>query len=380
MVAETKLYDALGIKPDASQDDIKKAYRKAALKYHPDKNKDDAKAAEKFKEVSQAYEVLSDPEKRKVYDQFGLEYLLRGGPAPSPGGGGGANPFGGGGMPGGFSFGGMPGGGGGGTRTFHFSTAPGGGGGFQFSSADDIFRNFAKASGGMGGFDDDDLFSMLGGGLGGARSGGPRFRSSRGPSTGGNGAGAGFQRQSQRAPTPEPTVVEKQLPLTLEEIMSGCKKTVTVKSKTFDASGKRTVQDVTLEATIKPGLRTGSKIKYRGVGDQEEGGRQDVHLIVTEKEHPNFKRHGDNLITTVDLSLKEALTGWSRIVRTIDGKSIKVSKPGPTPPGYEEKFPGLGMTISKKPSERGDLVVRVNVEFPKSLSSSAKEVLRDILP
>lgn len=67
-------------------------------------------------------------------------------------------------------------------------------------------------------------------------------------------------------------------------------------------------------------------------------------------------------------------------MRTIDGKSLRVSKPGPTPPGYEEKFPGLGMTISKKPSERGDLVVRVNVEFPKTLSSSAKEVLRDILP
>ncbi|RDW78732.1 putative DnaJ domain protein Psi [Aspergillus mulundensis] len=379
MVAETKLYDALGIKPDAAQDDIKKAYRKAALKYHPDKNKDDAKAADKFKEVSQAYEVLSDPEKRKVYDQFGLEYLLRGGPPPTSGGGGGANPFeGGGGMPGGFSFGGMPSGG---TRTFHFSTRPGGGGssGFQFSSADDIFRNFAKgAGGGMGFGEDEDLFSMLGGGLGGGRSGGPRFRSTRGTS---GGAGTGFPRQSsQRAPTPEPTVIEKQLPLTLEEIMSGCTKKVTVKSKTFDASGKRTVQDVTLEANIKPGLRTGSKIKYRGVGDQEEGGRQDVHLIVTEKEHPNFKRHGDNLITTVDLSLKEALTGWNRIVRTIDGKSIKVAKPGPTPPGYEERFPGLGMTISKKPSERGDLLVRVNVEFPKTLSSNAKEVLKDVLP
>lgn len=386
MVAETKLYDSLGVKPDASQDDIKKAYRKGALKYHPDKNKDDPKAADRFKDVSQAYEVLSDPEKRKVYDQFGLEYLLRGGPPPTsgggPGGGAGPNPFEGGGMPGGFSFGGMPGGGGG--RTFHFSSRPGGGGGpggsgFQFSSADDIFRNFAKASGGMGGgFDDDDIFSMLGGGLGGGgRGGGPRFRSSRGPSNG----GAGFGRQSsQRAPTPEPSVIEKQLPLTLEEIMSGCTKKVTVKSKTFDASGKRAVQDVTLEANIKPGLRTGSKIKYRGVGDQEEGGRQDVHLIVTEKEHPNFKRHGDQLITTVDLTLKEALTGWSRIVRTIDGKSIKVSKPGPTAPGFEESFPGLGMTISKKPSERGELIVRVNVEFPKTLSSSAKEVLKDVLP
>lgn len=180
-------------------------------------------------------------------------------------------------MPGGFSFAGMPGGagGGGGARTFHFSTGPGGGGGgFRFSSADDIFRNFAKAGGGGGmGMDDDDLFSMLGGGLGGG--GGRGFRSSR--------PGSGFQQSSsRRAPPPEPTVMEKELPLTLDELMHGTTKKVTVKSKAFDASGKRTVQDVTLEANIKPGLRTGSKIKYRGVGDQEEGGRQDVHLIVTE--------------------------------------------------------------------------------------------------
>ncbi|KKK25382.1 DnaJ domain protein [Aspergillus rambellii] len=263
--------------------------------------------------------------------------------------------------------------GGGGTRTFHFSTGPGGAGGFQFSSADDIFRNFAKSSGAGGGLDEADIFSMLGGGLGGGLGGaaGPRFRTSRGP--------GGFQ-QSPRAPTPEPTIMEKQLPLTLEELMRGTTKKVTVKSKAFDASGKRTVQDVTLEATIKPGLRTGSKFKYRGVGDQEEGGRQDVHLIVTEKEHPNFKRQGDHLITTVELSLKEALTGWERIVRTIDGKSIRVSKPGPTSPGYEERFPGLGMTISKKPSERGDLIVRVNVRFPATLSASQKETLKSVLP
>lgn len=223
--------------------------------------------------------MLSDPEKRKVYDQFGLEYLLRGGPAPGPGGPGGAgsSPFEGG-MPGGFSFGGMPGAGGpGGTRTFHFSTGPGGGpGGFSFSNADDIFRNFAKASGGMGGggMDEDDIFSMLGGGLGGGK-----FRAGRGP--------AGFQ-QARRAPTPEPTVVEKELPLTLEEIFTGTTKKVSTKSKAFDPSGKRTVNEVTLEANVKPGLRAGSKMKYKGVGDQEEGGRQDVHLIVTEVSIPRI--------------------------------------------------------------------------------------------
>lgn len=194
---------------------------------------------------------------------------MRGGPAPPPpgGGGGGAAGFDGG-MPGGFNFGGMPGGG---TRTFHFSTGPGDGGGFSFSDANDTFRSFAKDSGGMGGMggmDDEDFISMLAGGLGGGGSG---FRSSR----------PGYSKP-KRAPTPEPTIIEKDLPLTLEEIYSGTSKKVKTKSKAFDSMGKLTTKEVTLEANIKPGLRAGSKIKYRNIGDQEEGGRQDVHLIVKE--------------------------------------------------------------------------------------------------
>lgn len=165
---------------------------------------------------------------------------------------------------------------GGGARTFHFSTGGGPGSGFHFSNADDIFSRFAK-SGGAGMEEDDDLFNILGGG-----------------GFGGGGAGGGFPRQgrqkfgranaaNQRAPTPEVTTVERPLPLTLEEIFSGAHKRMKIKRKTFDEStGKRSVQDKILDMDIKPGLKPGSKIKFKGVGDQEEGGTQDLHFIVTE--------------------------------------------------------------------------------------------------
>jgi len=368
MVAETKLYDALGIQPNASQDDIKKAYRKGALKYHPDKNKDKPDAGEKFKEVSQAYEVLSDPEKRKVYDQFGLEYLLRGGPsAPPPGAEGGGMPGGFGGMPAGFEgFGGMPGG----ARSFHFSSAPGGGGGFKFNDPSNIFAEFAKSSaagggGGMGG--NDDIFNLLSGmGCGGF---GGTGRSS-----------GGAQMRSQRPKTPEVTTVERPLPVTLEELFYGAHKKMKIKRKTYDeGTGKRRVEDKILEMDIKPGLKAGSKIKFKGVGDQEEGGQQDLALIVTEKEHATLRRDGDDIKATIELTLKEALTGWTRTVTTIDGRQLPVSGGGPTQPGHQERFPHLGMP-TKKSGERGDFVVEVKVKFPSSLTPAQKTKLKEILP
>jgi DnaJ family protein B protein 4 len=254
-------------------------FRKAALKYHPDKNKDNPDALEKFKECSQAYEILSDPEKRKVYDQYGLEYILRGGTAPPPDGG--ANPFAGagGGVPPGFSgfdFGGAPGGGG--TRTFHFSTN-GGPGGFNFSNPESIFSEFMRSSGGAGGGggggdDFDDIFSAFGGGAGARSSAGarPRMRTSFGPEA----------TRSARQPTPEVTTVERPLPLALEDLFHGVTKKMKIKRKMFDESGKRTTTDTVLEVPIKPGLKKGSKIRFKGVGDQEEGGQQDLVFIVEE--------------------------------------------------------------------------------------------------
>ncbi|PHH90494.1 hypothetical protein CDD83_3527 [Cordyceps sp. RAO-2017] len=386
MVKETKLYDTLSVKPEASQDEIKKGYRKAALKWHPDKNKDNPNAAEKFKECSQAYEILSDPEKRKIYDQYGLEFLLRGGAAPPPesAAGAGGNPFAAGGMPGGFSTfdfggGGMPGGGGGGGggRTFHFSTSGGAPGAFSFNNPEDIFAEFmrqggagANMRGGGGGDDDDDMahiFSSFGGGPGGAsRSGRTRMRPS------------GFSDPRKREPTPEITTVERPLPLTLEELFNGVTKKMKIKRKTFDESGKRVQTDQILEVPIKPGLKKGSKIKFNGVGDQVEGGRQDLHFIVEEKEHPLFKREDNDIVHTVTLDLKEALTGWKRTVTTIEGRQINLDKGGPTQPGSEDRYPGLGMPNTKKPGQRGDFVIKYKVNFPSSLTAAQKQKLREI--
>ena len=236
--------------------------RKAALKWHPDKNKDNPSAGEKFKEVSQAYEILSDPDKRKIYDQYGLDFLLRGGTEAPPQGSAasGGMPFEG--MSGGFGMGGMPG-----TRSFHSSTGGGGGGGgFNFSDPSEIFSSFFKGNG-MG--DNDEIFSAFGDGHGGGFSNGSR--------------GSRFRDSRQRAPAPEITTVERPLNVTLDQLYKGAKKKMNIKRKTFDPStGKRKMEEKMLEIDIKPGYKAGTKIKFKGWGDQEESGTQDLHFVVTE--------------------------------------------------------------------------------------------------
>lgn len=320
-------------------------------------------------EVSQAYEILSDPEKRKTYDQYGLDFLLRGGPDPGAAGPGGASAgFGGmpGGMPSGFNLGGMPGGGR--TRSFHFSTS-GGGGGFNFSDPSSIFSEFMRGGAANMG-DDDDFMSSFGGGGPSRRGGSSRF----------SGGGA-RERAPPRPATPEVTTVEKPLSLTLEELYKGTMKKMKIKRKTFeDGTGKRKLEDKILEVNVKPGWKAGTKITFREVGDQEEGGVQDLQFIVTEKPHDRFRREGDDLICPIELDLKEALTGWRRTIATIDGKQVLVSGGGPTAPGFRETFPHQGMPKSKsKTGERGDMIVEVKVKFPSSLTLAQKSHLKDVL-
>jgi len=178
----------------------------------------------------------------------------------------------------------------------------------------------------------------------------------------------------------ETTVVEKPIAISLEEIFEGTTKKLKVQRKTYDPqTGKQAVQDKILSVPIKKGLKAGSKIKYPDMGDQVEGGTQDLHFIVKEKPHTLFTRDGDDIKHSVDISLKEALTGWQRTVSTIDKKQVSVSSAGPTQPTWEERFPNLGMPKSKTPTQRGDFVVGVKVKYPTTLTADQKRKLKEIL-
>jgi DnaJ family protein B protein 4 len=149
--------------------------------------------------------------------------------------------------------------------------------------------------------------------------------------------------------------------LTWYRLFHGAKKKFKVKRKTFDREGRIQREDKEVEITVKPGMKAGSKFKFAGIGDEIDGTKQDIHFIVTEKPHPLFVRKGDDLIATISLPLKEALTGWSRQIQTIDGKNLVVSHSGPTPPNWSETYPGLGMVLPKDPSQRGNMIVKVDV-------------------
>lgn len=238
---------------------------------------------------------------------------------------------------------------------------------------ENIFANFAK----MGGFEGEEDFSgIFGGGspLGGGARFGSRFGGTRTSAGSTNGA-----RQAQQ-PQREATVVEKPIAFTLEELFNGAKKKFKVKRKTFDRDGRIQREDKEIEIQVKPGMKAGSKFKFAGIGDEIDGTKQDIHFIVTEKPHPVFVRQGDDLIATISLPLKEALTGWSRKIQTIDGKTLEVSHSGPTPPNWSETYPGLGMVKPKDPSQRGNMIVKVDIVFPSYLSPEQKQKLKEILP
>lgn len=302
-------YNTLGVQKGASQDEIKKAYRKLARKYHPDVNPDDPNAEEKFKEINEAYQVLSDEDKRQKYDRFGSQWKQY------------------------QQTGGRP-------EDFDWSRwATRGQPGTQYRtvSQEDLEQMFG---GGMGGF--SDFFETLFGGMAGART-------ARRP-------GARTTRQAPRKGQDISHPVE----ITLSEAFHG-----TTRMLSFE-DGRR------IEAKIPAGVKTGSKIRLSGQGGQGARGAGDLYLKVKVMPDAKFKRDGDDLRIDQPVDFFTALLGGEVEVSTVD-KTVKLTIPAGTDSGKTFRLKGLGMPVLGSPKKRGALYATVEVQVPKNLTDEQKE-------
>merc|ERR1712110_469287 len=356
-------YRILGVARGASEDEVKKAYRKLALKYHPDKNQTTG-AEEKFKEIGEAYDVLSDKKKKEVYDQFGEEGL-KGGLGGSAGGGGG------GGMPN-FDFGQSSGG----HYSYHgdpratFSQFFGGSNPFAsfFSASPGGSNNFGgvHATEGM----DIDIEELIGG-LGNKNMGGQFGR----PSNFGNYGGV----PSKQAKVQD-TTIEKEIPVSLEEIAKGAEKEMKISRKVHHEDGRVTTEDKVLKITVKPGWKSGTKVTFSQEGDKFPGRTPaDIAFVIRDKPHPVFSRDGTNLNYTYKIPLREALCGSVVQVPTLEGKKVGINCSEVIKPTTTKRLQGYGLPFPKEPNRRGDLIVSFDVLFPDAVSTTSKRTLYEAL-
>lgn len=322
-------YATLGVSRTASQADIKKAFRKLARQHHPDANKGNAAAEGRFKEINEANEVLSDPEKRKLYDQLGSNWQAY--QQAGAAGGGGGNPFAG--------FGGFGGSAPGGVRFEYRGNAE------DLAGFSDFFRTFF----GGGGFDAEPA------GAGRTRTQ-TRTRGGQsiddllaGMNLGGNG------RQAASAPAR----LEARAELTLEEVASGTK-------RLLDVDGKR------IEVTIPQGVADGQSIRFSGVA-----AGADAYVKVNVTPHSVFSRHGANLTREVSITLREALLGGETKIKTLTG-TVMLRIPPETQTGRQFRLTGQGLPHFRKDG-RGDLLVKVRVVLPTALSDEAKAAAEEFL-
>ncbi|XP_031259582.1 chaperone protein dnaJ A6-like [Pistacia vera] len=350
----TKYYEVLGVSKSASQDELKKAYRKAAIKNHPDKGGD----PEKFKELAQAYEVLSDPEKREIYDQYGEDALKEGmgGAGPSH------NPF--------DIF-----------ESFFGGGAFGGGGSSRVrrqKHGEDVVHTLKCSL--------EELYN-------GATKKLSLSRNILCPKCKGKGSKSGASGKCYGCQGTGMKITTRQIGLGMIQQMQhvcpecrGSGEVISERDKCQQCKGSKVSQEKkVLEVNVEKGMQHGQKIVFEGQADEAPDTiTGDIVFVVQQKEHPKFKRKFDDLYVEHTLSLTEALCGFQFALIHLDGRQLLIkSNPGEIiKPGQYKAINDEGMPHHQRPFMKGRLYIHFNVEFPESgiLSPDQCRTLETILP
>lgn len=344
MVKETKFYDVLGVSPTATDDEIKRSYRKLALKYHPDKNKDEG-AQDKFKELSVAYDALSDPEKRKKYDQYGEKGLS---------GEGGIDP------------------------SDIFASMFGGGRPRGEPKPKDIVHEHPV-----------QLESFYNGKIVKLAINRDRLCETC------NGTGSnkpGVEATCRECSGRGVQLITRQVgPGFIQQMQVQCRscngkgKTIKPEDQCGDCKGEQIKKSKKIfEVPIEKGMKKGDAVTFRGEGDQIPGIRLagDIIIILDQVHHATFTRKGDHLYLERTISLAEALTGFTMEIAHLDGRKLAI-RPSPgacIDPDHLWSVNREGMPVAKTGGgERGNLIVKFNVKFPDALSDADCSGLRAIL-
>jgi curved DNA-binding protein len=321
-------YDILGVPRTASQDEIKRAYRKLAKAYHPDRNPGNKNAETRFKEVQEAYDTLNDPQKRKTYDQFGHTGVGAGGGPQSWRSG--------------------P------TGEHVYTWQAGGGPDIPVENLEDLFK----------------VFSQAGGGEFGGRPGGSIFEEFF------SGPGSRGRRRRPASPagteTAAPSPVEHPVILSFEQALQGTTLDLHL-SREGGPAGTETVR-----VRIPPGVAEGQRIRIRGKGNSPGTGGPpgDLYIVCNIQPHRYFRRLGNDILLDLPLSIAEAALGTKVEVPTLDGKMVLTVPPG-TPSGAKLRLKGKGV---KPPGNKpqGDLYVVVRIVPPKNLTPRQRELLEQL--
>ncbi len=311
-------YQILGVDRNASQDEIKHAYRKLAMQYHPDRNPGNPTAEDKFKDINEANEVLSDPEKRGRYDQLGQSYQQW----QQAGG-----------QPGGFNW------------EDWFTQAPGGSGArpgqvhVEYGNIGDIF--------GEGGF--SDFFTQIFGGMSGM-----------------GGMGGATRTQTRRtARQMRPQNYQQEVTISLQEAYNGAQRMVQIGDKR-------------IEVKIPAGAKTGTRVRLAGQAPPGPDGRQgDIYLVVDVAPDPRFEREGDNLTTEFTTDLYTMVLGGKANVPTLGGDVVLTIPPG-TQPGQTFRLAGRGMPHLRNSKQHGDLMAKVKVRLPRDLTQEQRKLFEQL--